>query len=167
MQIEHAIFGEKRFTEDQLQEIRWQLFDREQEFRGYAVRYARVLKHAMALQAPDLREVAEIAAGLATAELRIDAPQKVCEIARGEHLDKRGFARIVPDDHRIFVRFDDVCACRIAITALHECRHRWQVIHGRFIGMYARGESEPDAEGFAAGIMQRYHFQCGGCGKSY
>ena len=166
MKIEQAV-GTRRFTESELREISLQLYDREFEFREYAVRYARCLKHFVALPNPNLRIIAETAAGLATAELRINEQQTVCEIFPGEHPGKRGFARIVPDDHRIFVRFEGACACTIAITALHEVRHRWQVVNGRFWEMYAASQSEPDAEEFSRRIMRKYHFTCGDCRKTY
>jgi hypothetical protein len=164
MKIEQAV-GTRRFTESELLEIRLQLYDRELEFREYAVRYARCLKHFVALPNPNLRSIAQTAIGLATAELRINEPQTVCEIPPGEHLGARGFVKITAGDNRIFIRLhDDVCPCVVAITALHECRHRWQVINKRFIEMYG---PEPDAERFAASIMRKYHFACGACGKTY
>ena len=167
MKIEQAV-GTRRLTESELLEIRLQLYDRELEFREYAVRYARCLKYFVALPNPNLRSIAETAAGLATAELRINEPQTVCEIPPGEHPSARGFARPYPDDNRIFIRLhDDPCACTVAITALHECRHRWQLVNKRFIEMYGRAESEPDAERFAAQIARKYRLRCGDCGKQH
>jgi hypothetical protein len=157
--IEYAVVGSKRFSESELRLLRIDL--------DHADRFAKLLKHLVAQPGANLRTVAELAAGLAVAELGIDNPQAICEILPGEHPGTRGFARISPKDHQIHIRFEDACACVIAITALHECRHRWQVVNKRFIEMYGRGESEPDAERFAAQIARKYRLHCGDCGKSY
>jgi len=158
-QIEYAVFGSERFSESELRLLRIDL--------DHATRYARLLKHFLAQPGANRRTVAELAAGLAVVELGIGEPQVVCEILPGEHPGKRGFARIVPNDHRIFIQFEDACACTIAITVAHECRHRWQMINKHFIEMCGRGESEPDAERFAASTMRKHHFTCGDCGKTY
>jgi hypothetical protein len=159
-QIEYAVLGgSQRFSSLSLRLL--------QIDADHADRSAKLLKRSLALPNSNLKKIAELAVLLATCELGLNANQVIGEILPNEHLGTRGFARPYPDDHQIFIRFEDACACRIAIVALHETKHREQVISGKFMTMLGRGESEPDAEEFAGRIARKYHFRCGDCGKHY
>jgi hypothetical protein len=155
---QYTTSGAQRFSESELKS-----YDGE-----FAIRYAKLLRSMIAERAPDLRTLAKCAAGLARAELGLDEDQSITEIGAYEHRGTRGFASLTSNAHRIFVRLhDQPCACRVAITVLHECRHRFQVITERFIEMYGHSQTESDAQRFADSIMRKYHFVCGGCGKTY
>jgi hypothetical protein len=102
------------------------------------------------------RVVADIVAELAAHDLRMAVPA-VCLIRPVEHPGKGGFA--LPGDHVIYVRVHDKCACEIAETAAHECRHRWQFLNGRFDQMLGKGQTEPDAERYARDFVERYEIK--------
>jgi len=121
------------------------------------------LVRALALDAPPLKMmIAEISASIAAASLHIPTPS-VVEIMPGEHEANDGFAGF---SNVIHVRLQGNCACRVALVAVHEVRHRWQMITERFAGMLSGKKHEVDADEFAEEFFERFELRgrcpCGG-----
>jgi hypothetical protein len=130
---------------------------------NHADRYAKLLKHFIALPGANLRTIAELAAAAACLELNIDHPPAIramdqSEIRADPH--KLGYAPM-RKENLIVIRMDQ-CPCAIARIAAHETRHRQQIDSGRFLDMLGQGTTESDAQEFEARFAQKY-FPSNGC----
>jgi hypothetical protein len=106
---------------------------------------------------PARPKVAELAAELASYELNIDLPvvreMTVEEIRKSPN--KMGYA--LPSSNTISIRMNGSdCACKVASVTAHECRHRFQMIRGRFWEMYRQGKSEDDAEKYQKEFTSKF-----------
>ena len=159
--------GQARFSQTYIRARMIEIREKEIQRESYAFRYRRVLE-AVIRNPPRLEDVAKVATAAAAFELSIDTPatramdQSEIRAAPG----KLGYAP-TRKENLIVIRMDR-CACTIARTVAHECRHRWQIDSGRFLDMLGAGNSESDAEEFEARFAQKYlPSNCGGCKKSY
>jgi len=159
--IEYArLDGQPRFSEGYIRARKLEVTEREIR-ESYELRYRRVIE-AFIRNPPCLEDVAKVAASAAAFELDINAPaiRAMDESEIRDAPNKWGYAPM-RRENLIVVRMDQ-CPCRIATTAAHETRHRWQIDGGRFFDMLGAGISESDAEEFEARFAQKY-FPSNGC----
>jgi hypothetical protein len=139
--------ADRRFASDPVRQASYRRFltEREEQIK----RRVGLLRAYIEITPARPKEVAEIAAELASYELNIDPPavrQMTAEEIR-KSPNKMGYA--LPSSNTISIRMNGSdCACKVACVTAHETKHRQQMIEGRFMAMLGRGESEPDAEKF-------------------
>jgi hypothetical protein len=100
-------------------------------------------------------DVAEATAALAAFDLSIDTPRVLPMDDRQilDSPDMAGYAR--SGDNAIVIALN-ACAHRIAETTAHECRHRMQMVSGKFPELYGKDLHERDARLFTVEFMSKY-----------